>query len=231
MKNMTIILKKQIKDTLNNKAILIQFLLFPFMSAIMSFSIQIEGMPYDYFIKMFACMYIGMAPIIIASTIISEEKESGALKMLIYSNVKGKEYIGGIALYIVGGCLIGCFMMSLIASYSLSEMIIFLLISLIGMLISVMIGSIIGIMTSSQMKASSWSIPMMIIFSFIPMISSFNESFKKIGFLFYTQQISEMINTLDLTSIQSFHMIWLVIYFILAFILFMLVYKKRLTHQ
>lgn len=228
MKNTTIILKKQIKDTINNKAILIQFLLFPIMSAIMTFSIQTEGMPYDYFIKMFACMYIGMAPIVIASGIISEEKESGALRMLMYSNVKAKEYIAGIALYIVGGCFLGCVCMAVMASYSMTQMIVFLGVSLIGMLISVMIGSIIGICASSQMKAASWSIPVMIIFSFIPMIASFNETIRHIGFFFYTQQISEMIASLEPASFQSVNMLFLIVYFILSLALFIRVYKTHL---
>ena len=37
--------KKQMKDTLKNKAVLIQFVMFPVLSVIMQNSIQIEGMP------------------------------------------------------------------------------------------------------------------------------------------------------------------------------------------
>lgn len=231
MKHIMIIVKKQLKETLYNKAILIQFLLFPLMSLIMTFSIQIEGLPDDYFIKMFTCMYVGMAPIVIASAIISEEKESGALRMLLYSNIKANEYITGMGLYIVGGCFLGCMMMGMMASYSLSELVIYLFISLIGMLISLMIGSIIAICTSSQMKASSWSVPAMILFSFIPMLSSFNDGFRSVGFLFYTQQINEMLTSLDLASVQSMNMLLLIGYFILSLLLFMKIYKKNLLQQ
>ena len=48
MNNILIILKKQIKDTLKNKAVLIQFVMFPVMAFIMTNSVKIEGMPPDF---------------------------------------------------------------------------------------------------------------------------------------------------------------------------------------
>ena len=74
MNNIFIILKKQIKDTLKNKAVLIQFVMFPAMAFIMTKSVKIEGMPSDFFVNMFSVMYVGMAPLVAVSAIISEEK-------------------------------------------------------------------------------------------------------------------------------------------------------------
>ena len=71
MNNILIILKKQIKDTLKNKAVLIQFVMFPVMAFIMTNSVKIEGMPPDFFVNMFAVMYIGMAPLVDMYAIIS----------------------------------------------------------------------------------------------------------------------------------------------------------------
>lgn len=75
MKNIIAIFQKQIKDTLKNKSVLIEFLIFPIMSIIMEYSIHIEGMPEHFFANMFAAMYVGMAPLVAMSAIISEEKE------------------------------------------------------------------------------------------------------------------------------------------------------------
>lgn len=50
MKNIIAIFQKQIKDTLKNKSVLIEFLIFPIMSIIMEYSIHIEGMP-EHFLQ------------------------------------------------------------------------------------------------------------------------------------------------------------------------------------
>ena len=69
------ILWKELKDTIKNKTILIQFLMFPCMTIIMESAISIEGMPEHFFINLFSSMYIGMAPLTSVASIISEEKE------------------------------------------------------------------------------------------------------------------------------------------------------------
>lgn len=73
---------KLLKDTLKNKTILIQFVMFPFMTVIMENAITIEGMPEHYFANLFAVMYVGMAPLTCAASIISEEKEKNTLRVL-----------------------------------------------------------------------------------------------------------------------------------------------------
>ena len=60
MNNVAAILKKQLKDTFKNKTILIQFIMFPLMTLIMNNAMKIEGMPENFFVSMFATMYIGM---------------------------------------------------------------------------------------------------------------------------------------------------------------------------
>ena len=42
MRNIIIIIKKQLKDTVKNKTILIQFILFPLMTVIMENAISLE---------------------------------------------------------------------------------------------------------------------------------------------------------------------------------------------
>ncbi len=75
MKNIVVIIKKQLRDTLKNKTILIQFILFPLMTNIMENTVNIEGMQEYFFTKLFAVMYIGMAPLVATASVISEEKE------------------------------------------------------------------------------------------------------------------------------------------------------------
>ena len=54
MRNVTAILKKQWKDTLKNKNVLIQFVMFPVLAVIMTFAVKMPGLPRNYFVYMFA---------------------------------------------------------------------------------------------------------------------------------------------------------------------------------
>jgi ABC-2 type transport system permease protein len=100
MRNIGAVFTKQLKETLKNKSILIQFLMFPMMTVIMESAMNIEGMPDHFFVNMFATMYIGMAPLVSISSIIAEEKEKNTLRVLHMANVKAGEYLLGNAIYI-----------------------------------------------------------------------------------------------------------------------------------
>ena len=94
------IFKKQIKDTLKNKAIFIQFVMFPIMTLIMNNTIQFDEIPENFFVLLFAAMYIGMAPLVSISAIISEEKEQNTLRVLLMANVRPHESLLGIGSYV-----------------------------------------------------------------------------------------------------------------------------------
>ena len=101
------IFKKQLKDTLQNKTVLIQFIMFPLLTLIMNHTITLEGMPENFFVNLFATMYIGMAPLTSIAAVISEEKEKNTLRVLMMSNVKPYEYLLGIGSYIWLACMLG----------------------------------------------------------------------------------------------------------------------------
>ena len=73
--NIKAVFGKQIKETLKNKEVLVQFLMFPLLTVIMENMIHIEGMPEHYFTGMFSSMYVGMAPLVAMVSILAEEKE------------------------------------------------------------------------------------------------------------------------------------------------------------
>ena len=87
MRNIIVIIKKQIKDTIKNKVVLIQFILFPIMTLIMENAIKLDGMPDAFFTKLFSVMYMGMSPLTAMAAIISEEKEKNTLRVLMMANV------------------------------------------------------------------------------------------------------------------------------------------------
>ena len=220
------ILWKQIKDTFKNKAILIQFLMFPAMTVIMENAIKIEGMPPHFFGNLFAVMYIGMAPITSMAAIISEEKEKNTLRVLQMSNVKAGEYLLGNALYILTICTLGSLVISLASGYTGKEVAYFMVISLVGHFISMLVGAAVGVASKNQMAATSLTVPAMLVFSFLPMLAMFNESIGKVAKFFFSQQLYLLLGNLSDLQITTETVAVLGGNLVLVIAAFVVAYKK-----
>ena len=81
MTNISAIFLKQMKETFKNKTILIQFILFPAFALIMENAVKINDMPDHFFVKLFAVMFVGMAPLTC---------------LLCHLGREGKEYFAGV---------------------------------------------------------------------------------------------------------------------------------------
>lgn len=209
MHNTVAIFKKQIKDTLKNKTVLIQFIMFPILTLIMNHTVKIEGMPENFFVILFASMYIGMAPLTSIAAIISEEKEKNTLRVLLMSNVKPWEYLLGAGAYIWFICMLGSAVICFAGSYNIRESMTFMLIMAIGILVSLMIGAAIGTLSKTQMMATSITVPVMMVFSFLPMLSLFNEKIEKVAKYVYSQQISQMLGEIGKLHFDA-ETIWII---------------------
>ena len=220
------ILWKELKDTIKNKTILIQFLMFPCMTIIMESAISIEGMPEHFFVNLFSSMYIGMAPLTSVASIISEEKEKNTLRVLQMSNVKTFEYLISNAIYVVSVCMVGSLVMGLAGGYRGKNLLILLVIMLVGYLISTIVGATIGVASKNQMMATSLTVPIMMIFSFLPMLSMFNESIMKISKYIFTEQLFVLINNISNLHIDAENVLILAVNLVLAFAIFIGVYRK-----
>lgn len=227
MRNISVIFLKQLKDTLKNKAVLIQFVMFPLMAVIMENAVKIENMPQKFFVKLFSVMFVGMAPLTCVSSIISEEKEKNTLRVLMMSNVKPFEYLCGIGSYVWLMCMAGTAVFAICGKFSEKELGLFLLIMAVGVILSELIGAVIGIFSRNQMSATSITVPVMMIFSFLPMLSMFNDKIEIIANLTYTQHISDIINGLEDSSVTMENITVPVVNFLLTAILFVYTYKKR----
>lgn len=229
MHNILAIIKKQFKDTLKNKPVLIQFIIFPVMAVIMAKFVEVPGLKQNYFIKMFASMFVGMSPLVATSSIISEEKDWGTLRVLFMSNVKSIEYLLAIASYVFLFSMIGAGVMCLAGEFTGFLALKFLIIMAIGILTSIIIGAAIGAFSKNQMVATSIMTPLMMIFAFVPMIGGFNEHVKKISKILYSGQIDYLIGSLD-GSAGSESMISSVLIIlvnaIIALVLFALAYRN-----
>lgn len=189
------IFRKQAKETIKNKEILLQFVMFPMIAAVMEYFVKIEGMPENYFVKLFATMYIGMAPLTVVSAIIAEEKEKNTLKMLLFADVRPWEYFIGTGGCVWLVCMCGALVFGWIGEYQGNEWLQFMLIMAAGIITSMLFGAAIGTFSRTQMMATSLTVPLMLIFSFLPMLSMFHEGIKRLADLIYSGQIGNLLNT------------------------------------
>lgn len=194
MNNIAAIFKKQWKDTLKNKTIFIQFVMFPILTLVMSRTIVIAGMPENFFVNLFATMYMGMAPLTSMAAVLAEEKEKNTLRVLLMSNVKPYEYLLGTGSHIWSACMAGAAVICAAGTFRLPERFFFLAVLAVGILASLLVGAAVGVRSKNQMMAASLSVPVMMIFSFLPMLSMFNPDIEKIAKFAYSEQISRMLN-------------------------------------
>lgn len=226
MNNITAIFKKQIKDTLKNKTVLIQFVMFPVLTLVMNSAIHIEGMPKNFFVSMFAAMYVGMAPLTSISAVIAEEKEQNTLRVLLMSNVKPQEYLSGVGCYIWLACMLGAAVMCAAGSYTLRECLAFMGIMAAGILASLLLGAAIGTRSKNQMMAASVSVPVMMVFSFLPMLAMFNTGIAKLARFTYSQQVVLMLEQMDSGGLKPDSILIVGANILLFTALFVFSYKK-----
>ena len=227
MKNIKAVFMKQLLDTVKNKMVFIQFLMFPVMAIIMENAIKIEDMPEHFFAKLFAVMFVGMAPLSCMSAIISEEKEKNTLRALMMSNVKPWQYLVSIGAYIFIMCMVGTAVFAVLTEYSGAGLARFIFSMISGIILSEIIGAVIGIFCKNQMAATSLTLPIMMVFSFLPMLSMFNESIKKFAGIIYSQQISDIINGIGASEVSAKSIIVILANFIIGLVLFAIAYKKK----
>ena len=225
MRNVGVIFKKQLKDTLKNKTVLIQFLMFPVMTLIMENCINVPDMPELFFTKLFAIMYMGMAPLTSVASIISEEKEKNTLRVLMMANVKPWEYLAGVGLYVWVLCMAGAGVMA--TGIPAEHIPFFLAVMALGFIVSIVMGACIGIFSPNQMVATSLFMPVMLVFSFTPMLALFNDKIEKVAGIFYTQQLRLLLNQMTFDGITTKTVMVLAVNVLLALGLFFAAFRKK----
>ena len=225
MNNIFVVFKKQIKDTFTNKSVLLQVILLPVVSFILERVIRPEGVPELMYTKMFAAMYMAMAPLTAMSAIIAEEKEKNTLRVLMMSNVKPGQYLTGIGAYVWIISMIGSVLFAV--SFPAADMPFFFLVMGVGFLISIVIGAVIGITAKNQMSAGSVGAMAMIILSFIPMFAMFNEGIGAVARFLYTQQTRFLLDAMSFAEIKWDGAVILAANAILAVVMFFVAFRKK----
>ncbi|MCL2512946.1 MAG: ABC transporter permease [Oscillospiraceae bacterium] len=202
MNRILAVMKKQFKDTLKNKVVLLQFIMFPVIAFVFTEFVAKKSDEIDnfMFVAMFAPIYAGMIPLVNMANIIAEEREKKSLKMLIMSNVKPYEYLIGVGGHVLLLCALGSLVMAMSGGYSGAELFRFVFIMVIGALASLFVGAAIGIFSKNQSSSTAMATPFALVTSFIPMLAIFNENFSSVARILYTQQISFMMADMSATN-------------------------------
>lgn len=228
MKNIITIIKKQLKDTLKNKTVLIQFVMFPVLGVIMVNMIQLEGMPENFFVMLFSSMYIGMAPLTSLSAIISEEKEKNTLRVLMMADVTPWQYLLGTGSYVFAACILGgTVFCGLLENVTPEQRVLFLLIMAAGIIASIVMGAAIGVGSRNQMAATSVTVPLMMVFSFLPMLSMFNDRIEKIAKITYTEQIRILVGELGNGGNCMQNVVIILLNIVVFGVIFSVLYRRR----
>ena len=133
------------------------------------------------------------------AAIISEEKEKNTLRVLMMANVKPWQYLIGTGSYVFLICMAGAGVMA--SGLPLTAVPFYMLIMAAGFLLSILTGACVGVFAENQMAATSLTMPVMMILSFLPMLSMFNDSIRKVARIFYTQQLKLCLDHIPAASL------------------------------
>jgi len=218
---------KQMKDTLKNRMVLTQFIIFPVVAFVMTELVAKADatIPNSLFVTMFAAMFVGMAPLIMTNTAIAEDKEHKSLRFLVMAGVKPYEYLLGIGGFVLLICSLVSFVFGLIGGFTGMEFVKFVSVLILGSVASALVGSTIGVLSKNQQAATAIGTPVFMVLAFTPMIANFNETIAKVANVFYTQQVNVIVNDFSTGMIKPFLIILANI--VILTVLFVLVYKKK----
>ena len=212
MREAVAVFRKQILDTRKNRAVLIQFIMFPIMTIVMNSAIKVDDMPEFFYLKLFSIMYMAMAPIVSMSSIISEEKEKGTLRALMMSNVRPASYLAGVGVYDFQCCLIGTMLMSKTCGLDDGPWWRYLCVIMLGLVISIVLGASIGVLAKDQMAATSLAVP--------------------VAKFFYTQQLYLALEDINNVKIGTEGLIIIAANAIVILAFFVLAFRKEgLTNE
>jgi ABC-2 type transport system permease protein len=228
LRRINAVFKKQIKDTLKNKRILFQFIMFPIMALIITKMVpQDDPTAIKTVSAIFAVIYISMVPLSSIASIIAEEKEKNTLRALMMSNVKPAEYLIGTGGYIFVLTCIGVLFLGIIGGFAGMDLLKYIAVLFVCILASLMLGITLGILSKNQMSLAGTITPVIIILAFIPMLSLANETISAVSQILYTKQLNNLIFDLSGSNFTWDKFAIIGANMAVFFTIFWIAYKKR----
>ena len=141
------------------------------------------------------------------------------------ATLKRWEYLLGVGAYVWTLCMAGAGIMA--TGLASTDILFYLGVMAAGFVVSIAIGACIGIFSSNQMTATSLFVPVMMVFSFSPMLAMFNDKIEKVARIFYTQQLRVLMNQMSFEGIKTESILILVVNAVLAVVLFFVAFRKK----
>ncbi|WP_125154789.1 ABC transporter permease [Clostridium rectalis] len=235
MRRVNALLKKEIKDFIKNINVWVMCFL-PIMFSIINSKLLPSNSTNPLMNKaniLILCVGMNIALIssMVISMLIAEEKEKNTLRTLMLSSVSPWEFLAGKVLItflvseivnIVIFLFIGCDIQYLGKYIFITTLVLFSMIE---------IGSIIGILSPNQMTTGVFSIPVIMIFFVIPMFAGANKIMKIIADFLPNYNMNIMIVRIfkgeSFGSESTYNIAIILVWIIIAALVFGLVYKKR----
>ncbi len=175
---------------------------------------------------------IGMTGIFVISAMLAEEKESNTLRVLMTSSVTSTEFLLASILPPISIMIAVNMLLIPISGISIggANIIIYFFITTISSIICCMIGIIIGIYSKNQVNASTLSVPILVIVTILPTFANFFPFIENVMRFLFIGTISKMIEMFTMNNqykLDILDIIILLINFMLAFAVFIYVYRKN----
>lgn len=222
--NINSVFCKQVKDILKNTQVLVLFAVYPVIAYVMSTSMRTEGI---FFASIFGTMHAVFTPLMATASIIAEEKEKNTLRVLILANVKPLEYLLSIGSFVFILTNISSFLFAWLAGFCGTEYICFVLVMMLGSICSMILGAALGVSSRNQMSATAAAMPLAMVFSFLPMLASFNETIKSVSRFTFSQQISNLLKSPAVNTFTAEPFIIIGGNLLIIALLFLFVFRKK----
>ncbi|MGY3778031.1 ABC transporter permease [Isobaculum melis] len=232
MKTIYILFKKQLKNMLTNKQLLVMLLfsvLYPVgMKSLMPEEASHE-MPPAYFIGFGVLFCVAMVGPMMMAYPLAEEKEKHTLRVLMTSGVKPVDYLLGSLLATGLVNILGCLFILVTVNATFINIFYYLVGVVFSLIPSLIYGAVIGIICKNQMSTGLLTIPFGLPLMLVPMLSSLNSTLGKINDYLFTGQLMNFLNKLMLGEqpfTVQFFLVTIVTSIVLG-IVFMIFYRKN----
>src|SRR5262245_16497524 len=203
MRSIKAVFEKQVRDMIKNKAVLIQFVVFPLVALVFTLLIARpdEHIEDGMFVAMMAAAFAGMTLVLTSSAVIAEEKEEGSLRFLMMAGVKPHQYLLGIIAAFLVFAVLTALLFAAVGQMWGMDLLTFVVVMTLGSAASMVVGATIGLLSPNQQAAAGLGMPVAMLLGFGPMVAMFNDTAERIFNVFYTQQISVVVDDLSASAL------------------------------
>ena len=223
---MQAILIKQFKDLSKNMERLLLFFVYPIVAAIMTNAMSTVPVPQTFFVSVFATMHAIFSPIMVAASMVAEEKEKKTLRELMLANVTTMEFLLSIASSVFVLTVLTAIPFIFIGKYQGIEAFGVILCIAVGSLVSIILGMSFGAIAKNAVSVNAFALPAGMILSFGPMLAGFSPAIRNVTKFLYGQQISDWIQDIHKLSLQGI-LVVVINCLVVAFVFFVAFRRNR----